>query len=122
MKKIIFSVVLVTFLSSYSFAADHSSHNIGKKEDDKVVEKKQKDMSCPKSNSNPGMIIDVSKSIVEDIVEEQLLPKMKGFSLDKVEKSGNAFDVFLKDSNGNYFKLSLIGSFTVNGLIPLKNN
>ncbi|MGC8925482.1 MAG: hypothetical protein ACP5LO_05600 [Calditerrivibrio sp.] len=66
------------------------------------------------------MIIDVSKSIVEDIVEEQLLPKMKGFSLDKVEKNDNAFDVFLKDSNGNNFKLSLRGSFTVDGLIPVK--
>ncbi len=119
MKKIILTAVVISIVSSYAFAADHSSHTDQAKLDTNVAAKQEKKMSCMDKKGEGEMIM-LSKSTAEDIVEEQILPKLKGFSLVKTEKNDHGYDVYVKDSSGNNFKISLKGHIMSSGLTPVK--
>lgn len=119
MKKIILTAIAMSIVSSYAFAVDHTNHTDHAKSDINSATKQEKKMSCMDKKGEGEMIM-LSKSIAEDIVEEQILPKLKGFSLVKTEKNDQGYDVYLKDSSGNNFKISLKGHIISSGLNPVR--
>ncbi|MCX8084425.1 MAG: hypothetical protein N3C60_05835 [Calditerrivibrio sp.] len=118
MKKLLVSVLTFCMLSVSAFAMDHSQHS--NSASGKVSSSgEHKKMACM-TGKNEGNMIPLSKSIAEDIVEEQILNRLKNFSIVKSEKNDHGFDIYVKDNNGNNFKITLKGHIISSGLEPVK--
>lgn len=115
MKKIILSALFVSLISMQAMAASNDLHK------DHVKDlQEEKKMGCMCKKDAGGEMLPISKDIVESLVKENLLPNLKDFTLVKTEKNGQGYDIFLKDSKGNNFKISLKGHLMASGLQTVK--
>lgn len=122
MKKLVFILSLLIITSNAVFAVDHSAHT-AKKDAGQYQAKSgegMKKMSCMSKDKDKNNLLHLSKMAIEDIVEEQILPQLKGFTLVKIEKNEHDFDVYLKDNSSNQFKITIGGHLPVSGLQIVK--